>query len=515
VPAAGEAAYVTVADEKTRTITYDYTGSAITLGDLLVNADGTQTSHGVTLFQQSQGTLTTSKAEVWARYSTAIVNQSGGTTNVLGTLHIASLVASTGAYNLSGGSLSAANEYIGSTELVAPAGTGNFNQTGGVHIVSGAINLGFAAGGTGGYLLQAGALTAGSININPNGTFNQTGGTLNVATSLTNFGTINLGGTQNYSSGATFTSNTGGTANFTTDAGATAQTLNVKTTGGVVNFNTSQHLASLNISGGIVQLYKTGSTRSVLFTPQLNISAGKLDLTNNDLDVQGGNLVNVSALVASACSNGAWIGSGITSSTAVGSSTHLTALGVMQNNQSGSALYTSSHKFDGVTPAAGDILVRYTYYGDANLDGKVDGSDYSLIDNGMLTHSTGWFNGDFNYDRVVNGSDYTLIDNAFNTQGALLSAEVESTALSASVAPVPEPSTVTLALLATFGLSARRRQSSARLDGGQPPFAKIRRHPYFDQSQRCIIQTCPYEIISIRRSANPSRGKAFTVNGPQ
>ena len=29
---------------------------------------------------------------------------------------------------------------------------------------------------------------------------------------------------------------------------------------------------------------------------------------------------------------------------------------------------------------AGDILIRYTYFGDANLDGVVDGSDYSLID---------------------------------------------------------------------------------------------------------------------------------------
>ena len=61
--------------------------------------------------------------------------------------------------------------------------------------------------------------------------------------------------------------------------------------------------------------------------------------------------------------------------------------------------------------------MKYTYYGDANLDGKVDASDYSLIDNGYLNHLTGWYNGDFNYDGVINGSDYTLIDNAFNMQG--------------------------------------------------------------------------------------------------
>ena len=64
------------------------------------------------------------------------------------------------------------------------------------------------------------------------------------------------------------------------------------------------------------------------------------------------------------------------------------------------------------------MLVRYTYYGDANLDGKVDGSDYSLIDNGYRDGLTGWYNGGFNYGITIDGSDYTLIDNAFNSQGA-------------------------------------------------------------------------------------------------
>ena len=66
--------------------------------------------------------------------------------------------------------------------------------------------------------------------------------------------------------------------------------------------------------------------------------------------------------------------------------------------------------------------------GDANHDGKVDGSDYSLIDNGFLRHLQGFSNGDFNYDGVVNGSDYTLIDNSFNQQGANLAAKVATPA---------------------------------------------------------------------------------------
>jgi hypothetical protein len=76
--------------------------------------------------------------------------------------------------------------------------------------------------------------------------------------------------------------------------------------------------------------------------------------------------------------------------------------------------------------------VKYTYYGDANLDGQVDGSDYTKIDNGFNNHLTGWLNGDFNYDSAVDGSDYTLIDNAFNQQGASAAAVIAPAGLTAT-----------------------------------------------------------------------------------
>ena len=173
---------------------------------------------------------------------------------------------------------------------------------------------------------------------------------------------------------------------------------------------------------------------------------GSIDLANNDLDIQSGALSTYNALVKQGFNGGASNGAGITSTAAATDIRHLTALGIIQNNQSGPAIYSSAKKFDGFSPGAGDILIKYTYYGDANLDGRVDGSDYTDIDNGYNNHGllTGWLNGDFNYDGIINGSDYTLIDNAFNTQGAALSAALiaGSTAEIASVGPssaVPEP----------------------------------------------------------------------------
>ena len=109
---------------------------------------------------------------------------------------------------------------------------------------------------------------------------------------------------------------------------------------------------------------------------------------------------------------------GINSATAADDTNHLTAVGML--------VPSSATTFDNQSLGTGDVAIKYTYYGDANLDGRVDGSDYALIDNGFLQSGslTGWYNGDFNYDGVVDGSDYTLMDNAYNNQGAQLSAAI-------------------------------------------------------------------------------------------
>jgi hypothetical protein len=177
--------------------------------------------------------------------------------------------------------------------------------------------------------------------------------------------------------------------------------------------------------------------RSVLVTLNLTLAQSDgvylstLDLSGNDMVLLGGNLSATAAEIASAFAATAglnWFGYGITSSAAASNTTHLTGLGVIQNSVNGTTtgapLCNSSNPFDGISPPASAVLVKYTYYGDANLDGKVDASDYSRIDNGFLSQATGRFNGDFNYDGVINGNDYTLIDNALNTQGASLAATI-------------------------------------------------------------------------------------------
>ena len=188
-----------------------------------------------------------------------------------------------------------------------------------------------------------------------------------------------------------------------------------------------------------------------------------VDVAGNGLDLPGASLATVTAAAAQGFAGGTFAGGGIVSSTAAADPAHLTAVGVIANaGDDGTPLYgdgTALPPFDGASVAVGDVLVRATYFGDANLDGVVDAADYTRIDAGFLTHLTGWFNGDFNYDGVVDASDYTLIDNAFNFQ----SAPALAASVAASVAAVPEPASGaaiiawTAAAVSTLRPSRRRR----------------------------------------------------------
>ncbi len=89
-------------------------------------------------------------------------------------------------YYLTGGTLSTAYEYIGN------GNNGYFTQSGGVHVVAAALNVGYY--GYGEYDLSgSGVLSAQQESVGYGGYFNQTGGT-NVVSSLAAGNGYNLGG---------------------------------------------------------------------------------------------------------------------------------------------------------------------------------------------------------------------------------------------------------------------------------------------------------------------------------
>ncbi len=257
------------------------------------------------------------------------------------------------------------------------------------------------------------ALTATVAEISPGGGWGST------PIAIANVQNIQLLGGSGGSDSLTVLSSPaeGFNVNADTATGTPNVSVNVAGTGTLVNFNTSQHLAALSIlSGDSAELTPGANPASkTLVVGSLSIGGtGRLDLSDNFMIVHNGSLGGISALLASGYSGGAWNGIGIFSSTAQNDSTRRTALGVLLNNSAGLPIYTT---FDGQPASLNDVILKYTYYGDANLDGVVDSSDLTRLDNGFNGDLTGWQNGEFDYSGSLNGSDYTILDNSFNNPG--------------------------------------------------------------------------------------------------
>jgi hypothetical protein len=113
---------------------------------------------------------------------------------------------------------------------------------------------------------------------------------------------------------------------------------------------------------------------------------------------------------------GAWAGNGVNSSAAASEPQGKTALGYLDNAELGAT------EFSGVTGLTGnEILVKYTYYGDADLSGVVDLDDFSQFLDGYQHQGTvtpTWLHGDFDYSGLVDLDDFSQFLFGYQNQGA-------------------------------------------------------------------------------------------------
>ena len=89
----------------------------------------------------------------------------------------------------------------------------------------------------------------------------------------------------------------------------------------------------------------------------------------------------------------------------------------------------------------GLFTVMYTLYGDADLNGTVNGADLNTVLSNYNQTGMSWSQGDFNYDGIVNGADLNMVLSNYN----------QSVGVGAAV---PEPSTLLLAAAGLAGLLA-------------------------------------------------------------
>ena len=202
--------------------------------------------------------------------------------------------------------------------------------------------------------------------------------------------------------------------------------------------------------------------RTVLLLGALQ-NAGLLDMGGNDLILHSGDAGSITNQIAQGYNHGLWNGLSGISSSAAATSTN-TALGVELNDDGTADHQPLMTSFDGQMVTSTDVLVKYTYYGDANLDGMVSGADYTSIDNGFNMGLAGWNNGDCNYDGVVNGDDYTLIDNAYNSQGSV---SFEAVPVSQILIVTADIEGIAKGKLDTHRVR-QQRGATVRLNGRQP-----------------------------------------------
>jgi len=189
-----------------------------------------------------------------------------------------------------------------------------------------------------------------------------------------------------------------------------------------VTFDGPQQLEMLVMSGATKADVTPGASSTIVVHSLLITAGSTFDLNDNDLVVDYGSaspMPTVQNLIRTARNGGAWDMPGLASNSARTNPQHNTTLAAIEAAEYKS-IYGAAVKFSGQTVDATAVLVKYTYYGDANFSGTVDFDDYVAVDVGFNAHRTGWLNGDFNGSGAVDFDDYVLIDTAFNTQGGAL-----------------------------------------------------------------------------------------------
>jgi hypothetical protein len=234
-------------------------------------------------------------------------------------------------------------------------------------------------------------------------------------------------------------------ASVTTNAKVVTVTLPAALTGGllsaVITAPSITDFAAHALAAAAKHAFAYGAAGQTVVVPQANatyvvnqvaLAAGaRLDLKNNDLLVDytgtspigsraGSTYGGVSGLIQSGLNAGAWNGVGLITSMP-DATAGLTTLGVGEASEILGLTGAQTQVFQGKTVDATTLIVKYTYAGDANLDGIVSGDDYSAIDFNMLfPGSFAYANGDFNYDGFVTGDDYSAIDFNLLAQGGAL-----------------------------------------------------------------------------------------------
>jgi hypothetical protein len=281
-----------------------------------------------------------------------------------------------------------------------PAGSGAVVNVRDLAVVGGTANVNV---GSGQFFTQ---IASGTFSIPAGGTLNKKG-----------VGAMAVSGSQNHGANSNLQLQNG-TLTIATDCGSPAtRNLAIDADQGTLNFNSSQHLRALSTNFGAINVGTNGG--GVLVTNAFAVSgeAGGLNLNDNDmiLDYTGGSqLEAMRVLLKNGYANGNWNGIGIASDTAAAHPDHATALGFAEAS---TILGAGGGTFSGQSVDGSAVLVKYTFYGDANLSGNVDTIDFNIVASNFNNTSKVWSDGDFDFQQDIDTVDFNLLAANFSRTG--------------------------------------------------------------------------------------------------
>jgi hypothetical protein len=194
----------------------------------------------------------------------------------------------------------------------------------------------------------------------------------------------------------------------------------------------------------------------VLRTKALGVSSGFVDVADNALvvDYTGPSpLASVAALVAGGYAGGSWNGVGVRSSQAASRPGFGVGLAEAADVFAGFPASFLGHSVDNST-----LLLRFTRYGDASLDGTVNLLDFNRLAANFGQSNRFWQHGDFNYDGQVNLPDFNRLAANFGLSASGTDITPQDWANLAAAVPEPGAGAIVVALTTLIG--RRRRQGT-------------------------------------------------------
>ena len=219
--------------------------------------------------------------------------------------------------------------------------------------------------------------------------------------------------------------------------------------------------ARLDILAGTVRMANDATGPLVIEELAIDAAAA-LDLTTGNLVVDydaASPYAAVEAMVTAGFNGGAWNSTGAATgiTTSAGDATNY-ALAIVDNNDADGG---GMADLEGEPVDATSVLVKYTFYADADLNGTLDAADVNrlvLSFGGLLADPTPrWASCDYNYDGFIDAADVNLLVLAFASHAGEPHAGGDPVPVGGAV-PTPEPATLALLGLGAAAMIARRKQ---------------------------------------------------------